>query len=400
MKILIYTQPFAPMVGGAERYVMLLAQGLSVLTGSDPLEITVTTPTPAGDFDDSKLAFRVVPQPNLPALVSLSWEADVIQFVGPCFLPLLVAWFLRKPVAVEHHGYPPVCPNGLLFYEPTKTVCPGHFLARRYGECLRCNAINGGWFNSLRMLLLTFPRRWFCQRVAANTPITVHVQMRLELPHFRGIYYGIPDAPFDTQSQVVRPSNGSPLWFAYVGRLVSLKGWPLILEAAKSLQIEGYTFRLKFVGDGPKQAELKELTEKLVLAKYVEFTGFITGPAFQMAMKDVAAGLMPSVWEETAGLAAIEHMMRGRLVIASDIGGLGEVGDGCGLRFPAGSTEALAQCMRTVLDHPEIIIRNGDVARRRDLALFSQRRMVRAHFDLYCQLAPAVNRGKRAQHLA
>jgi len=250
------------------------------------------------------------------------------------------------------------------------------------------------------MLLLTFPRRWLCQRVAANTPITVHVQRRLELPHSRVIYYGIPDVPFDAQSQVVRPSNGSPLCFAYVGRLVSLKGLPLILEAAKSLQIEGYTFRLKFVGDGPKQAELKELTEKLGLAKYVEFTGFITGPAFQQTMKDVAAVLMPSVWEETAGLAAIEQMMRGRLVIASDIGGLGEVVDGCGFRFPAGSTEALAQCMRTVLDHPEVIVRNGDAARRRALDLFSQRRMVKEHFDLYCQLAPALNRDKKAQHLA
>jgi hypothetical protein len=62
--------------------------------------------------------------------------------------------------------------------------------------------------------------------------------------------------------------------------------------------------------------------------------------------------------------------------------------------------EALAQCMRTVLDHSEVIVRNGDVARRRALDCFSQRRMVKEYFDLYCQLAPAVNRGKKAQHLA
>lgn len=164
----------------------LLTQGLSARTGSDGLEITVTTPVPAGDFDDSKVVFRVVRQPNLRALVSIIRKADVIQLVGPCFLPLLVAWFLRKPVAIEHYGYPPVCPNGLLFYDPTKTVCP----------------------------------------------------------------------------------------------------------------------------------------------------------------------------------------------------------------------EALAQCMRTVLDHAEVIVRNGGVARRRAPDFFSQRRMVKEYFDLYCQLAPAVNRGKKAQHLA
>ena len=118
---------------------------------------------------------------------------------------------------------------------------------------------------------------------------------------------------------MTRFSNGGPLCFAYVGRLVSLKGLPLILEAAKKLKIEGYNFRVKFVGDGPERRELESLAEKFGLLKYVQFTGFITGPAFQIAMKDVAAVLMPSVWEETAGLAAIEQMMRGKLVIAFSI---------------------------------------------------------------------------------
>lgn len=45
-------------------------------------------------------------------------------------------------------------------------------------------------------------------------------------------------------------------------------------------------------------------------------------------------------------------------------------------------------------------MKTGDVARRRALDFFSQRRMVKEYFDLYCQLAPAVNRGKKAQHLA
>jgi len=389
MKILIYTHPFAPVVGGAETYVMLLARGLSILANSSTFEVTVTTPTLAGDFDDSKLTFRVVRQPNLLTLANLIRKADVIQLVGPCFLPLLIAWFLRKPVVVEHHGYPPACPNGLLFHEPTKAVCPGYFRLRRYRECLRCNSGTAGWLRSLQMLLLTFPRRWLCQHVAVNAPISEHVRKRLELPRSQVIYYGIPVTPSDEETRFINPSNGRPLCFAYVGRLVSLKGLPLILEAAKTLQRTGYSFRLRFVGDGPEKAELRRLTEELELENYVEFTGFITGPVFQAAMKDIAAVVMPSVWEETAGLAAIEQMMRGRLVIASDIGGLGEVVDDCGLRFPAGNTEALAQCMKSVLDHPEIIVRKGDNARRRALDLFSERRMLQDHVDLYRRLAPS-----------
>jgi glycosyltransferase involved in cell wall biosynthesis len=400
MKILIYTQPFAPSVGGAERYAMLLAQGLSILTGSDRVEVTLATPTPAGNFDDSQLGFPVVRQPILRRLILLIKKADVIQLVGPCFLPLLVAWLLRKPVVVEHHGYPPICPNGLLFHEPTKTVCPGHFMARRYGECLRCNANHRIGLNNFRQLLLTFPRRWLCKRVAANTPITIHVEKRLALPQSRVIYYGIPDPLTEDQSPSYRTPEALPLCFAYVGRLVTLKGLPLILDAAKHLQREGYNFRVKFIGDGPEQTALKDLTTRLDLAKYVEFTGFVIGPAFTAAMRDVAAVLMPSVWEETAGLAAIEQMMRGRLVIASDVGGLGEVVNGCGLRFPAGNTEALAQCMRTVLDHPEKITENGNMARRRAKNLFGERRMVQEHFELYCQIVPRVGRSKKVQNPA
>ena len=51
-------------------------------------------------------------------------------------------------------------------------------------------------------------------------------------------------------------------------------------------------------------------------------TGFLRGHAFVNALQDVNVVVMPSMWEETAGLAAIEQMMRGRLVIAADIGGL------------------------------------------------------------------------------
>jgi glycogen synthase len=403
MKVLIYTHPFAPIVGGAEKFVMLLAQGLSSASRSpagSAVDVTVATPTPANGFDDYELPFRVVRRPNLVKLASLLREADVIQLAGPCFLPLLLGWLLRKPVAIEHHGYPPVCPNGMLFFEPTKTVCPGHFMAHRYGECLRCNAGTAGWLGSLRMLLLTFPRRWLCRRIAANAPISEHVRKRLELPRSQVIYYGIPDAPSDAQLAVKDSSNGSPLCFGYVGRLVSLKGLPLVLEAAKQLRTLGYDFRLKFIGDGPEQAELKRLVGSLGLTERVAFTGFVTGDAFERAMDDVAAVLMPSIWEETAGLAAIEQMMRGRLVIASDIGGLGEVVGDFGLRFPAGSTEALAECMRSVLDRPETIVQHGAAARRRALDLFSQQRMVNDHLELYGRLAPSAGPREKAGHPA
>jgi glycosyltransferase involved in cell wall biosynthesis len=237
------------------------------------------------------------------------------------------------------------------------------------------------------MLLWTFPRRWLCRRVAANVPITEHVRMRLDLPRSQVIYYGIPDALSNLPLHAEILSQGAPLIFAFVGRFVTLKGLPLILQAARRMQDECYKFRLKFIGDGPEQAGLKNLAANLGLSERIEFTGFLAGPALEAALNKIDVVLMPSIWEETAGLSAIEHMMRGRLVIASDIGGLGEVVGDAGLLFPPGNVEALAQCMKSVMDHPESIARLGAAAHRRALQLFSEQRMVNDYLNLYIQVA-------------
>jgi glycosyltransferase involved in cell wall biosynthesis len=387
VRILIYSRVFAPQIGGVETYAMLLARGLAGREAIPPLQITVATPAPKGAFDDSKLPFRIVRKPGIFKLAGLIRNADVIQLAGPCFSVMVLAWLMRKAVVVEHHGYPPICPNGLLFYEPTQTVCPGHFRARRYRECLRCNAVTVGWLKSLSMLLFTFPRRRLSKQVAANVSITEHVQKRLELPRSRVIYYGIADASLDAQPQRSARPSGSPLIFAYLGRLVSLKGLPLILHAARRLQDDSCNFHLKFIGDGPDLAELKGLTAKLGLSDRVEFTGFLSGASLDAAMNEVAVVLMPSIWEETAGLSAIEQMMRGRLVIASGIGGLGEVVGDAGLRFPPGDADALARCMKSVLEHPEIIARLGAAARLRALQLFTEQRMTNDYLEVYKRVA-------------
>jgi glycosyltransferase involved in cell wall biosynthesis len=384
MKVLLYSHAFAPKIGGVETYVMLLARGLA----ERGVEVTVATPTPSNGFDDSSLPFRVVRRPRLRTLWRLLGKADIVHLAGPAFIPLALGLLRGKPVVVEHHGYQAVCPNGLLFYEPTKSVCPGHFMRRRYWHCLRCNAVGVGWGKSVLKLLSTFPRRWLCFLVAANPAVSHHVLQRLQLPQSQVIYHGIPVKP-----PLSLPQD-FPLTFAYLGRLVSEKGLPLLLEATKRLKEEGFRFRLLFVGDGPERKRLEAMVREWSLQEYVTFTGFLQGKRLEEVMASVNAVIMPSIWEETAGLAAMEHMMRGRPVIAADIGGLGEVVDGAGLKFPPGDAEALTDCLRRILQHPQILVELGQKARQRALQLFRWERMVDEHLCLYWRLlnASRVNR--------
>lgn len=398
MKVLIYSRSFAPLIGGAETYAMLLAQGLANGADAQPnaIEATVVTEADANGFDDSSLPFAVVRKPGLRMLSRLVRQATIVQLVGPCLLPMLFSWLLRRPFFIEQHGYQSICPNGLLFFEPTKSVCPGHFMAKRHRKCWECNQAAGG-LQSLKMWLLTFFRRWLCDRATANVAISHHVRERLRLPNSLVIYYGIGDTGEQRKNPAQTGSNSSPLCFAYVGRLVSEKGLDALVDAAAMLRRDGVEFRLKFIGDGPERVRLQTRVSEQRLDGQIVFTGFVTGEGLRRAVEDAAVMVMPSRCEETAGLSAIEQMMRGRLVICSDIGGLGEVVDGAGLKFAPGDARTLAALMRKVVEDPGIVAVFGAKARERALRLFRLDRMIREHVELYRAVAgPKVARHEAA----
>jgi glycosyltransferase involved in cell wall biosynthesis len=385
LNILVYSHSFAPNIGGVEEYVMLLAQGLAHQAGENELQVTLVTLAPAGKWDDATLPFRVVRRPGLAVLLMLFWRADVIHLAGPSFLPMLFGLLLRKPVVVEHSGYQAVCPNGLLLDERTKTVCPGHFMAGRYLECVRCNAAIVSLRKSLTMLVLTHPRRWLCGRVARNVGPSDHIIRRVALPNSATIRHGVLSLPADR-----RPGSDHlvrPVCFAYMGRLVREKGVHVLLASARELAALGYDFRLKIIGDGPDRSRLEEMTDRYGLRGHTLFTGYLQGDARWQALQGVSATVMPSTCEDVAPVAAIEHMMQGRLLIASDIGGLGELVEGVGLRFAPGDIEGLASCLRRVLDQPDLAYMLGEKARQRALRLFLRERMVAEHLALYRDLA-------------
>jgi glycogen synthase len=172
------------------------------------------------------------------------------------------------------------------------------------------------------------------------------------------------------------------LEIAYVGRLVAEKGLPLLLHAVKSLEQKGEQIKLTFIGDGPERASLTRLVRDLSLEKLVTFPGDLTGVDFDRAVSRVDVLAMPSIWEETAGLSAIEQMMRGRLVVASDIGGLGEIVDGVGLKFQPGDWRDLASRIQQVIDDPSLIESMGTAARSRAAQLFGRDAMIHWQVEL------------------
>jgi glycosyltransferase involved in cell wall biosynthesis len=395
MNLLIYSHYFAPSVGGVETIVQSLAAGIAELrslNGDREFNVTVVTETPAGSHDDAKFSFRVVRRPGVIRLWQLVRSSAVIHAAGPAFLPMFLAWLSHKRCVVEHHGYQATCPNGLFVHQPDRAICPGYFQAGRYGECFQCmqSEFSSGW-TAAKLLAFMFPRHWLARVATTNIAVTSHVDHRQKLPHTKVVYHGIEDPLPIPDSSL--PSQ--KLRIAYVGRLVPEKGIPVLLEAGKILKSEGHDFEIRIIGDGSERPKLEEFIQREKLEPFTSITGFLTGDAFARTLRDVSVVVMPSTWEETAGLAAIEQMMRGRLVIAADIGGLTEVLGDTGLKFAAGDAVSLADCLRTVIKNPALIDSFGEKARSRALQLFQRSKMITAHAQIYRHAELSNNKKER-----
>jgi glycogen(starch) synthase len=388
MKLLIFSHFFFPGFGGVEKQALTLARGLALGSGFGPsckFDVTVVTKTPGKESDDSGFPFKVVRCPNFFRLCGLVWRSDVIHLAGPSLLPLLISYAFRKPIAIEHHGYQAICPNGSLIQQPTRSLCPGHFQAGNYMTCFRCLASEGSGLNALKRLLLMIPRYLLPRRISANIAVTKHVLDRHRLPASQIIYLGIEEQ--HGSRAVVTDVKSSKFRFAFVGRFSAEKGIDVLLDAVEILKSQGLSFELRLIGDGPERSKVEARIGDLGLAENVRLVGYIApGQPMAEALADIRAVVVPSTCEETAGFSAIEQMMDGRLVIASSIGGLAEVvGDG-GLLVPAGDAAALAAVMRQAAVDPSLVANISAKGRARAQELFVVDRMLREHAQLYCEI--------------
>jgi len=382
MKLLIYSHLFWPSVGGLETVVQALASGLAKLndkTGAPLYEITVVTNTTGPpDGAEWQSSYRVVRKPQRAELRRLVESADLVHVAGVSIPAIRSALSAGKPVVVEHHGFQAICPTGQLLQEPQDVPCPGHFMNGNHAACLRCRN-SGTFLSSLRLWLLTFWRRWLCERVTVNIVPTAWLGEQLNLSRVKTIWHGLPrEAAFVRIS-----STGRIPQIVFMGRLVTTKGVGLLLEAAGKLREQNHRFEIVIIGAGPERESLEEQAKQKQLAGQVKFLGMMPNAELATQLAGASVIVVPSIGGEVFGMVVAENMLRGLPVLASDLGAFVEVLGSREQTFRTGDAVDLARKLEQVLKEPAMAADWGARGRNRILEVFSEERMIDEHHRLY-----------------
>ncbi len=139
----------------------------------------------------------------------------------------------------------------------------------------------------------------------------------------------------------------------FVGRLAAVKGLPVLFGALARLLGTHPGLQLTLVGDGPERAPLQARAAELGIAGAVAFAG----PASQQEVAGYLSRadifVLPS-FAEGVPVVLMEAMAAGLPVIASNVGGVGElVREGAGLLLAPGDTAALTRAIAALLGDPE-----------------------------------------------
>lgn len=298
MKILLTTIPFHPLIGGMETVVSLVARELVRLG----CEIKVVTATPSNQAD--AFSFEVIRQPSLKDLSGVFRWADACFLHGPS---LQIGWPVLagiKRCFLVHH---------IWMSEGGGTSWPREMLRRSL-------------LNRCRNLAVS-------QALADSLPVPCSL---------------VPN-PFDDELFRWRPELERNRDLMFLGRLTPEKGVDLIIEALDLLRQSGLAPTLTVAGDGPEMNALVSLVARLKLERQVRFLGQLSGPPLAEELNRHRIMVVPSRWNEPYGIVALEGIASGCVIVGSSGGGLSEAVGQCGLIFPNGKVQPMADHIASLL---------------------------------------------------
>jgi glycosyltransferase involved in cell wall biosynthesis len=180
-----------------------------------------------------------------------------------------------------------------------------------------------------------------------------------------------------------------------VGRLYPEKGYEHLIEAVARLRDGGYAVHCVILGEGPQEAELRNLIAQLGLEERVQLLG--RRDDVEQIVRELDVAVLCSV-REGSPLAMLEYMAAGAPIVATAVGGIPElIEDGAhGLLVAPRDAQALCAGIAKLLDDRVLAARLGAAAQARRAAEFDLAGLIRRIEGLYDELlshnGPAAHR--------
>jgi L-malate glycosyltransferase len=353
-------------LGGTEKQVVLLARGLRD-RGVDTTVLVMFSGGPRAE------ALRAVGVPVI-RLGFRRREAGraTLPFVNTAAFLRLVRHLRRSRPDVLHaflfHSYVIAAPAARLAGIPVLVA------GRR----------SLGDFKEGRRLHLAIERvatRWTDLLVANALAVAEDTRRQEAVPadKITVVYNGLPDAAFEPAPPAPLDS-GLPVVLC-VANLKTDKGHRHLLEAVARLGERGRPCTLALAGEGPRRAALERQAVRLGID--VRFLGARTDVERLLSRADVV--VLPSLHEGMSN-AVMEAMAAGRPVVATEVGGTGELLRGRGVLVPPGEPQALADGIELVLADRGFAERIAERARAWSRAHVHVDRMVDEHLRIYREL--------------
>jgi glycosyltransferase involved in cell wall biosynthesis len=179
--------------------------------------------------------------------------------------------------------------------------------------------------------------------------------------------------------------DGRPPRVGALANLRPVKNVEMLVRAASLLAPRYPELRFQVAGEGSSRSELQRLIRQLGLAERFELLGAVTDVAGFLSGLDVAV-----LCSRAEGLpnAILEYMAAGRPIVATSVGGNGElIDDGeHGLLVPSGDERRLAAAIDRLLRDRALAARLASAARRHALHEYGLERLARRHESLFHRL--------------
>jgi len=208
-------------------------------------------------------------------------------------------------------------------------------------------------------------------------------------PKVEVVHCGVDPETFAVEAASASPDGNRPFEILSVGRLVSLKGHGVLLDAMARLRDRGVEARATIVGDGPHRRSLEESVRRHRLADRVQLIGAVGQDEIRdlYARSDVFC--LPS-FGEGVPVVLMEAMSMAKPVVTSRITGIPElVDDGVsGLLTAPGRADQVADALERLAGDPAGRRRMGEAGREKVVAEFSTEGTAQQLARIYAERLP------------